>query len=147
LPEDQRNLPRIVWVQNDDLNNGSVLPYRFKVHLGGLKSSPYIACFAIQKTLEKNVTIADQLTIETIRQNIYMDELVFSVDSLEQAQLVAKEADELFKSQGFNLVKWNSNREALPVLSNFDKPSLSTGMHNIDLASEVLDLPSTKTLG
>ena len=63
-----------------------MVTYRFTRHPWGVKSSPFIASFAIQKTLDDNATGASDLTFDTIRKNIYMDDLMFSVDSLDEAK-------------------------------------------------------------
>ena len=68
-----------------------------------MKCSPIIASFAIQKILEDNATGASDLTRDTIHKNIYMVNLIFSVDSLDEAKTIAHEAVELFDSRGFKL--------------------------------------------
>ena len=83
-----------------------MVKFRFTRHPWGVKSSPFIASFAIQKTLEDNATGASELTRNTIRKNIYMDDVIFGVDSLEEARTIAHEAIELFDSCGFKLVKF-----------------------------------------
>ena len=70
LREDQRDLFRILWFDNNDIGQGKVVKFRFTRHPWGVKSSPFIASFAIQKTLEDNATGASDLTRDTIRENI-----------------------------------------------------------------------------
>ena len=82
-----------------------MVTYRFTRHPWGVKSSSFIASFAIQKTLDDNATGASDLTLDTIRKNIYMDDLMLSVDSLDEAKIIANEAIDLFDSRGFKLVK------------------------------------------
>ena len=83
-----------------------MVTYRFTRHPWGVKSSFFIASFArIPKTLDDNATGASDLTLDTIRKNIYMDDLMFSVDSLDEAKIIADEAIDLFDSRGFKLVK------------------------------------------
>ena len=115
LPEDQRDLFRILWFDNDDKGQGKVVKFRFTRDLWGVKSSPFIASFAIQKTLKDNATGASDLTQDTIRKKIYNDDVIFSVDSLDDAKTIAHEAIELFGSRGFKLVKWSANRDSVPI--------------------------------
>ena len=88
LPEDQCDLFRILWFNNNDIGQGKVVKFWFTRHPWGVKSSPFIASFAIQKTLEDNAIVASDQTRDTIRKNIYMDDLIFSVDSLDEAKTV-----------------------------------------------------------
>ena len=147
LPIDQRDLFRILWFENNDLE-GKVATFRFTRHPWGIKSSPFIASYAIQKTLDENVTGTSDLTRSVIRKNIYMDDVIFGVDSLDEARVIAKEAAELFESRGFKLVKWSANRESLSVLADFDKETLVSGLRELDLSREHgNELPDTKALG
>ena len=148
LPIDQRDLFRILWFDKDDIGEGKVVAFRFTRHPWGIKSSPFIASYAIQKSLDDNATGASEQTRETIRKNIYMDDVIFSVDSLEDARSIANEAVDLFDSRGFKLVKWSGNREVVPVLSEFNKNVLASAMRDLDLSLENHeDLPDTKALG
>ena len=148
LPENQRDLFRILWFENNDVENGKMVKFRFTRHPWGVKSSPFIASFAIQKTLEDNATGASELTRSTIRKNIYMDDVIFDVDSLEEARTIAHEAIELFHSRGFKLVKWSANKDTLSVLAELDKEVLVSSMRDLDLSIEHGDdLPNTKALG
>ena len=121
-----------------------MITYHFSCHPWGVESSPFIASFAIQKTLDDN-TGASDVTCDTIRKNIYMDDLMFSVDSLDKAKIIANEAIDLFNSQGFKLVKWSANKYVVPVLAEFEKEVLISGMHGLSLEQNN-DLPETKAL-
>ena len=83
LPAAQRDLFRLLLFENNDVETGKLVPYRFRVHPWGIKSSPYIACLAFKKLVGKNPTCASDMTLQNILQNMYMDDLIFSVDSLE----------------------------------------------------------------
>ena len=78
---------------------------------------------------------------------MYMDDLIFSVDSLESAQTITNEAVSLIKSRGFKLVKWSANRDTMSVLSSLGPELLSASIRELDLCGEELALPSAKTLG
>ena len=139
---------RILWFDKNDVREGNVVTYRFTGHPWGVKSSSVIASFAIQKTLDDNATGASDLTLDTIRKNIYMDDLMFSVDSLDEAKIIANEAIDLFDSRGFKLVKWSANKNAVPVIAKFEKEMLISGMRELDLSIEHdNNLPETKGLG
>ena len=125
-----------------------MVTYRFTRPPWRVQSSPFISSFAIQKTLDDNIIGASDLTLDTIRKNIYMDDLMFSVDSLDEAKIIANEAIDLFDSPGFKLVKWSANKNAVPTLAKFEKELLISGMRELDLSIEHdNDLPETKALG
>ena len=148
LPEAQRDLFRILWFDNNDIGQGKVVKFRFTHHLWGVKSSPFIANFAIQKTLEDNAIVASDLTRDTIRKNIYMDDLIFSIDSLNEAKTIAHKAIELFDIHGFKLVKWSADRDSVPILAELGKEMLVSGMRKLDLSLDnENDLPDAKALG
>ena len=54
LPEARRDLFRLLWFENIEL--GNIVPFRFCVRPCGIKSNPFIACFAFKKLVEENVT-------------------------------------------------------------------------------------------
>ena len=147
LPAAQRDLFCLLWFENNDVERGKLVTYHFRVHPWGIKSSPYIACLAFKKLVEENPTCASDMTLQNILQNMYMDDLIFSVDNLESAQTITNEAVSLFKSHGFKLVKWSANRDTMSVLSSLGPELLSASIRKLDLCGEELALPSAKTLG
>ena len=147
LPAAQRDLFRLLWFENNDVERGKLVSYCFRVHPWGIKSSPYIACLAFKKLVEENPTCASDMTLQNILQNMYMDDLIFSVDSLESAQTITNEAVSLFKSREFKFVKWSANRDTMSVLSSLGPELLSASIRELDLCGEELALLSAKTLG
>ena len=121
VPAEQRDLFRILWFDKNDVRERNVVTYWFTRHPWGVKSSPFIASFAIQKTLNNNTTGAFNLTLDTISKKIYMDDLIFSVDSLDEAKIIANEAIDLFDSRGFKLVKWSANKMQFLFLQNLKR--------------------------
>ena len=77
VPAEQRDLFCILWFDKNNIRERNVVTYRFTRHPWGVKSSPFTASFAIQKTLDDNTTRASDLTRNTIRKNTYMDDLTF----------------------------------------------------------------------
>ena len=76
-----------------------------------------------------------------------MDDLIFSVDNLDDACLVANEAIELFDCRSFRLVNCKGNKEVVPVLSKFDEDVLAAGIRELDLSSDTKEsLPDTTAL-
>ena len=56
VPAEQHELFRILWCNKSDVREGNVVTYRFTRHPWGVKSNPFIASFAIQKTFDDNTT-------------------------------------------------------------------------------------------
>ena len=133
LPEAQQDLFRILWYKGDDVQLGEVEAYKFTRHAWGVISSPYIACAAIRKAADENPTNASNLTTETIRRCMYMDDLLFSSHSIEEAQLIADESIKLFDSRGFKLVKWSACRTAKPVIAKMNEDLLAPAVRTLDL--------------
>ena len=124
------------------------MKFWFTRHPWGVESSPFIASFESQKTLEDNATGTSGLTQDSIRKNLYMDDVIFSVDSLDNAKNIAHEAIELFDRRGFKLVKWSANRDSVPILAELDKEILVSSMRELDLSLDNgNDLPDAKALG
>ena len=147
LPKSQQNLFRILWFKNNDVKTGKLEPYKFTRHVWGVVSSPYISCLAIRKTAEENHTNASVLTLDTIRNSMYMDDLLFSTHTLEEARTVALESIELLASRGFQLVKWTSNKQAKSALTEISKDKLAASIRTINLQTEADTLPEFKAVG
>ena len=73
--------------------------------------------------------------------------LFFSADSFDDAQLIANEAIALFRSRGFELAKWSANKESVNVLVGMDSKLLGPSIREVDLETNIVAMPSAKTLG
>jgi len=147
LPRDQQDLFRILWFKNDDVENGEVQPYHFTRHVWGVISSPFIACYAIQKLGKENPINASAFSIATLTNSMYMDDLLYSTDTLERAQTIAFELIDLFSSRGFQLVKWTANTHVKPVLVQMSEDKLAPSIKSVDLISGDEPLPNLKAVG
>ena len=145
MPENQQNLFRLVWFENNDVNEGKIQLFKFTRHVWGINSSPFVALFAIEKLINENPTDAGPLTLTAIENNRYMDDLLLASDSLSDLQTVARESVTLFKSRGFRLRKWVASSNAKTVLNDVPKCDLGSNIREIDLGSE--PMPDSKALG
>ena len=58
------------------------------------------------------------------------------------------ESIDLFKSSGFNLVKWSSNKQAMSILSDMSIELLAPGVRELNLeVDDNVVLPSAKNSG
>ena len=145
LPENQRDLFRLVWFRNSDIDSGYIQLFQFTRHVWGINSSPYIALFAIQRLISENPTDAGELTLTAIENNRYMDDLLLSSDSLVDLHTVSRESIALFKSRGFKLRKWVANNISKSVLSEVPKDDLSPNLKEIDIGTQLMQ--ASKALG
>ena len=79
--------------------------YRMKRLPFGLSVSPFILCAVIKTHLKENFNLFPK-TVDRIVDNIYMDDVVISVDSLEEALCVKEECIKLFNEMEMTLAKW-----------------------------------------
>ena len=138
-PED-RDALRFLWWPNDDYTLPPV-DCQMVVHPFGATSSPSIAGFVLRKTALDNATHADEETVQTVLRNFYVDDLLKSTESVEKANKLILQLQELLSSGGFQLVKLlSSHAEVLNSVPDSDKSSNLTdfGLH---------DLPVEKALG
>ena len=81
VPEAQRDLLRIIWFRNSDLEGGEPQVFRFSRLVWGINSSPYVALLAIKTLISENPTQASIKTLNAINDNRYMDDILFSCDN------------------------------------------------------------------
>ena len=97
--------------------------------------------------MEQNFCKASDLTLGTVSKNMYVDNFIFSADSFDDVQLIANEAIALFRSRGFELLKWSANEEPVNVLVGMDSELLAPSIREVDLEMNSVAMRSAKTLG
>ena len=145
MPEDQRDLFRLIWYEDNDIDRGVIKIFHFTRHVWGINSSSYIALLAIDCLVNENPTNACQLTLSAVERNSYMDDFLLSSDSLDDFEKVSQESMLLFASRGFKLRKWVAHGLSKSVLSFVPSCDLITNLKEIDLCSQ--SLPDSKALG
>ncbi len=87
------------------------------VHLFGAVSSPSCACYALRRTAQDNQASFSPAVVETVNRNFYMDDLLKSLPSEEDAVAMAKDLIAICGKGGFTLTQWISNsREVLQCI-------------------------------
>ncbi|XP_055309640.1 uncharacterized protein LOC129573278, partial [Sitodiplosis mosellana] len=116
LHQDQWDLQRILWRKspNEDLKE-----YVITVVMFGLKSSAYNAVRALNQCAMDQKSRFPQAS-EAILKCFYMDDGMFSVDSVEEAKLLCKEVEFVLLQGGFDLKGWTSNSKAVESYMNAD---------------------------
>ena len=115
--------------------------YKMLVHIFGAKSSPCCANKALNLTAQDNEEAYSPEVIKAVHRNFYVDDVLKSVPTPEQAIHLASDLVKLLKEGGFCLTKFTSNsREVLQSI-----PSELRASPNLDL--DLDQLPTERALG
>lgn len=105
LSREHQPYQRLLWRFS---NTEPVQTYELTTVAFGLKSSPYLALRTVHQ-LAADERISFPLAAEAVARDIYMDDLVCSVDNLTIANQLYNELLGLFTAGGFEIVKWATN--------------------------------------
>ena len=136
------DLLRFMWWPNGN-TDGPLREYQMKVHLFGAVSSPSCANYALHKTADDFGDGFDKRTVETVKENFYVDDMLKSVGNEEEAITLMTQLRELVGKGGFNLTKWVSNSRS--VLDAIPKGERAEGMRSLDMEKD--QLPIDRALG
>ena len=117
--------------------------WRFTVMPYGLICVPSIAGFCIKYTAQKNYAKVPDEYMKKIETDFYVDDLIISVESLNEAKDIISYATELLATTGFVLTKFASNSKE--VLTDLNSECLAPSLRTINFFEE--ELPCQKTLG
>ena len=121
VPKIDQNALRFLWWKNGDLMT-EPRPYKMTVHLFGGTWSPSCCTYAVHKTIEDHKVLFSTAAQYTARHNLYVDELLKSVPTADEAIQLSKELKELMEKGGFNLTKWISNsRQVMEAIPEADR--------------------------
>lgn len=95
----------------------------------GLTSSPFLALRTIEQ-LCKDEHVNFPLAVQAVNKGLYMDDVIFSVNSVSNATETVFQLIRLFKAGGFDLMKWSSNSAEL--LAQIPDTHLHPQVHNFD---------------
>ena len=106
---DQQNLFRFLWMEP-----GEEKPrvYKFTSLIFGSATSPWISSTCLYKVLEELQEAHPQL-VRQVRQNLYVDDLLLSFDTVEEGMNAIRVLEEAFESKSFGLAKFKANDDAL----------------------------------
>ena len=142
IPATQRDLLRILWFENNDLN-GAIKTYRFKFLPYGLICSMSMAAFVLGLIAELNRTNADDDTIRMLRDNFYVDDGLGCAKDIPTATRMAKQLIEILRDGGFKLRKFISNSKTL--MEELGEDLLAPEVQDVDLENE--SIPEHRVLG
>ena len=125
VPEQQRRYLRFLWTDED----GKLMPYQYSRHIFGAKSSPTCANYALQQCA-KQFGLEHPIASHMVMDNFYVDDMLLSVHTIEQASEVIHDLKSLLAKGGFNLTKWFSNfdeifeNSEIPPIESEDNPKV-----------------------
>ncbi|VDI21412.1 Hypothetical predicted protein [Mytilus galloprovincialis] len=108
LDEEDHDSTRFFWLR-DPSNPSGLETYRFKVILFGATCSPFI----LNATLLKHLSTVTSATAEILKRDLYVDNVLTSVDTEEGSLYFFEESRALMTNPGFNLRTWKSNSNQL----------------------------------
>ena len=123
IPEIDRNSLRFLWYESD----GSVTEYRMSAHLFGGVWSGSSSAYALRRTVAD--CSPSPLIADTILNSFYVDDLLKSVYSLDDARRVIHDTKIVVSYGGFNLTKCTVNDNEL--LQEIDMNDRAGGVKEI----------------
>nr|XP_055049230.1 uncharacterized protein LOC129434322 isoform X1 [Misgurnus anguillicaudatus] len=142
VPPQDRDVLRFLWWEENDPDKPPK-HYRMTAHLFGGVWSPSAANFALQRVAEDNHEKFTADTVETVKQNFYVDDCLKSVPTEDAAIKLASQLREMLACGGFKLTKWLSNSKE--VMKSIPAEEWAKSLHEVNLDQE--DLPFERTLG
>ena len=110
-------------------------------HLFGATSSPSVANFCLKKAASIYGTEFDPDVVQTVERNMYVDDLMKSVDTPTTAVRLSTQVRELLAKGGFRLTKWLSNDRR--ILAEIPETEKAVSVAILDIQ----ELPTECTLG
>ena len=126
-PADRRYL-RFLWWPNGNMDVDPEV-YQMNVHLFGATSSPSCASYCLRRTAKDHEHEHEPEVSRTVIRNFYVDDLLKSVFTVEEALHLVEELPVMLHKGGFKLLKWSCNNEEVKL-----------AIHPEDLASKPVDL-------
>ena len=134
VAEKDKDFLRFLWL-DDDLE--TVKTYRMNKHIFGATSSPGVATYGLRRIARHHPSKASDF----ITRDFYVDDGVTSVDSVEEAITLIREASAICQSGNLRLHKFTSN--SAEVLASL--PATERAVQDAELFSG--NLPTQRTLG
>ena len=142
VPPKDRKYLRFYWFPDGDINM-EPQEYQLTVHLFGGTWSPAVSAFCLRKAALEQMEQYGPDIVETILKHFYVDDLLHSMDLIEQSKLNVAHVRECLKNRCFNLTKFISNSKEL--LSSIPPEHRAKEIRELDLDSDTL--PIERALG
>ncbi|XP_067048469.1 uncharacterized protein [Acropora muricata] len=127
VPAEDCDALRFLWWSGD--LNDETAEYQMLVHVFGATTSPCCSNKALRQAADDNEYKCGSEAAETVPRNFYVNHLLKSVQTTDQANALAVKLTAMLKEGGFHLTKFLSNRRevvsALPTQERAN-PTLRT---------------------
>ena len=142
VTEEHRCYLKFLWWKDGNYDN-PIIDCQMNVHVFGATSSPGCSNYALKRTSIDYKDVYGFQASETLQQNFYVDDLLKSVKSEEQAIKLIEKIKLMCKSGGFNLTKFLSNsKTVLETIPAYDRRK---GVDEQQLTNQTL--PTEAALG
>jgi len=131
---------RFFWFDPNDYTK--VVEYRLLVHVFGATSSPSVANFALRRTAANS---ADPAVVRAINKDFYVDDLLTSVATEQEAVSLYSNVKETLFTGGFKLACLDSNSATL--LNSFPEDSKTKTNSNHAISEDKFLADSSRALG
>ena len=131
-----RDVLRFLWWPGGH-SDGRPCDYRMRVHLFGAVSSPSVCNYALKRTADDHQKHFDQLTINTVHNNFYVDDCLQSVADEDHAVKLIDELCDLLALGGFHLTKWISN--STTVMMSIPEDERANVLHDLDFGPNSIE--------
>ncbi|KAI5732054.1 hypothetical protein M8J77_020456 [Diaphorina citri] len=107
LQSEDRDVTRFVWLRdiNGVVEPDNIIHLRFKRVPFGIVSSPFL----LTATIKHHLSQINTVEAITIANSLYVDNLILSVDSLEEGRSIFETASSSFNELSMNIREWNSS--------------------------------------
>ena len=112
VDKQDRDYLRFLWCPNPSDKDPNIEVYRFCRVVFGVNSSPFLLNATLKHHLQ-NFKDSDSLFVSQMQDSLYVDDMVFSTNTLEAARDMYEKARSRMSSGGFKLRKWLSNHPDL----------------------------------
>ena len=130
LNEEEQDLVRFLWYNeaiSQDWPTQAPQAFRMKRVVFGVKSSPFLLAATIRHHLEKR-TFEEPIFKEILANNLYVDDLVVSLETVHEARKIFMEASRACQEMEMELRKWTTNDPFLATELNFKRDSSETSV-------------------
>ncbi|XP_047535757.1 uncharacterized protein LOC125070100 [Vanessa atalanta] len=123
--EEDTKYQRILWRAH---TNQPVQHFKLLTLTFGTACAPYLAVKSLQQ-VAKDEGHKYKIAAEKVSTDFYVDDLMTTCRSEEEAKLMYKEMNELLQRAGFQLQKWSSNCEVFLQYLNKENTNLDQSIH------------------
>lgn len=109
IHRDEADYQRIFWRPP---TSPHILPFRLLTVTYGTAPAPFLAMRVLQQLIEDDGEAFPE-AVQVLRNSIYVDDVLFGADDLEEARKIRSQLIALLERGGFHLRKWAANNSSL----------------------------------